>query len=67
MVHARGPDGPRLDTETRVYARQAGRSARGQRRRSSPIVSGSRSREGPHRGVEILGFVLRLVGHPKCL
>jgi hypothetical protein len=36
---------------------EAGRSAFAQGRRSSPAVPGSRSREGPHRGGEILGVV----------
>jgi hypothetical protein len=40
-VRALGPDGPRV--------------RRGGRR--SPAAPGSRSREGPHRGVEILGDV----------
>jgi hypothetical protein len=35
----------------------AGRSARTQRRRKSPAAPGSRSREGPRRGEEILGGV----------
>jgi hypothetical protein len=35
----------------------AGRSARTQRRRKSPAAPGSRSREGPRRGGEILGGV----------
>jgi hypothetical protein len=43
-----GLDGPRL---------KVGRSARAQGRRSSPVMSESRSREGPRRGGEILGFV----------
>jgi hypothetical protein len=43
-----GPDGPCLE---------AGRSARAQGQRSSPVASGSHSREGPHRGGEVLGFV----------
>jgi hypothetical protein len=44
-----------------------GRSARAQRRQSSPIAPGSRSQEGPRRGGEILGFVLGSAGHPKRL
>jgi hypothetical protein len=35
----------------------SGRSTRTQRRRKSPAVPGSRSREGPRRGGEILGGV----------
>jgi hypothetical protein len=42
------PDGPRPG---------AGRSARAQGGGRSPAVSGSRSREGPRRGGEILGVV----------
>jgi hypothetical protein len=41
-------DGPRLE---------AGRSARAQGWQSSPAAPESRSRDGPHRGGEILGFV----------
>jgi hypothetical protein len=48
------PDGPRL---------AAGRFARAQERRSSPTTPESRSRQGPRRGEEILGFVLKLAGH----
>jgi hypothetical protein len=40
-----------------VRALGAGRSARTQRRRKSPAAPGSRSREGPRRGGEILGGV----------
>jgi hypothetical protein len=40
-----------------VRALGAGRSARTQRRRKSPAAPGSRSREGPRRGEEILGGV----------
>jgi hypothetical protein len=40
-----------------VRALEAGRSARTQRRRKSPAAPGSRSREGPRRGGEILGGV----------
>jgi hypothetical protein len=42
------PNGPRL---------KAGRSAFVQGRRRSPTAPGSRSREGPRRGGEILGVV----------
>jgi hypothetical protein len=49
-VRALGPDGPRP---------RAGRSARAQARGGgrSPAAPGSRSREGPSRGGEILGVV----------
>jgi hypothetical protein len=40
-----------------VRALGVGRSARTQRRRKSPAAPGSRSREGPRRGGEILGGV----------
>jgi hypothetical protein len=40
-----------------VRALGAGRSARTQRRWKSPATPGSRSREGPRRGGEILGGV----------
>jgi hypothetical protein len=40
-----------------VRALGAGRSARTQRRWKSPAAPGSRSREGPRRGGEILGGV----------
>jgi hypothetical protein len=40
-----------------VRALGPGRSARTQRRRKSPAAPGSRSREGPRRGGEILGGV----------
>jgi hypothetical protein len=43
-----GSDGPRLET---------GRSVHAQGRRSSPAAPKSRSRDGPHRGGEILGVV----------
>jgi hypothetical protein len=68
-----GADGPRLGTErfatwrrTRVHCLPdvpddprpgAGWSARAQRRRRSTAAPGSRSREGPHRGGEILEVV----------
>jgi hypothetical protein len=42
------PDGP---------CPRAGRSARAQGRRRSPAAPGSRSREGPRRGGEILDVV----------
>jgi hypothetical protein len=51
-------DGPRLMT---------GRSTRAQRRRSSPTSPRSRSREGPRRGGEIIGFVLGLADHTRRL
>jgi hypothetical protein len=51
MVRALGPDGPRV-------RRDGGRS---------PTAPGSRSREGPHRGVEILGCVQARVGRPRLL
>jgi hypothetical protein len=47
-VRALGPDGPRPE---------AGRSARAQGGGRSPAAPGSRSREGPRRGGEILGVV----------
>jgi hypothetical protein len=40
-----------------VRALGVGRSARTQRRRKSLVAPGSRSREGPRRGGEILGVV----------
>jgi hypothetical protein len=40
-----------------VRALGVGRSARTQRRQKSPATPGSRSREGPRRGGEILGGV----------
>jgi hypothetical protein len=52
------PDGTRLMVR---------RSARAQGRQSSLAAPGSRSREGPRRGGEILGFVLGSAGHPRRL
>jgi hypothetical protein len=52
------PDGPRLVAE---------RSAHAQGQRSSLTAPGSRSREGPRRGGEILGCVLGSAGHPRHL
>jgi hypothetical protein len=52
------PDGSRLVVE---------RSAHAQGRQSSSAAPESRSREGPHRGGEILGFVLGSAGHLKHL
>jgi hypothetical protein len=52
------PDGPRL---------VAKRSARAQGQKSSPTAPESRSREGPHQGGEVLGFVLGSVDHPRRL
>jgi hypothetical protein len=46
-----------LPDDRTVRALGAGRSARTQRRRKSPAAPGSRSREGPRRGGEILGGV----------
>jgi hypothetical protein len=57
MVRGQGPDGPRPGTGLRVSCLMAGRSVRVQGRRKSPPASGSRSREGPRRGGEILGVV----------
>jgi hypothetical protein len=74
MVRGRGLDGPRPGTEARVSANESddprlmvGQSVRAQRRRSSPTAPGSRSRDGPHWGGEILGFVLGSADHPRCL
>jgi hypothetical protein len=59
-----GADDPRLGVgrsvtwrRARVFCLTAGRSARAQGQRRSPAVPGSRSREGPRRGGEILGDV----------
>jgi hypothetical protein len=52
-----GPDGPRPGAQLGLLCLTAGRSARTQRRRKSPAAPGSRSREGPRRGGEILGGV----------
>jgi hypothetical protein len=51
-VRGQGPDGPRPGTGAWVPCLTAGRSARAQ-----GAAPGSRSREGPHRGGEILGDV----------
>jgi hypothetical protein len=60
----RGADGPRPGGgQSATWYRDcvpcltAGRSARAQGRRRSPAAPGSRSREGPRRGGEILGVV----------
>jgi hypothetical protein len=52
-----GADGPRTGTGLRVSCLTAGRSVRAQGQWESPAAPGSRSREGPHRGGEILGVV----------
>jgi hypothetical protein len=63
-VRGRGPDGPQPGTEARVSPNELDGSCvrRGDEVRLT--TSGSRSRVGPHRGGEILGFLLGLVGHP---
>jgi hypothetical protein len=73
-VRGQGPDSPRPSAETRVLPVEldgprlvAGQSARAQGRQSSSTVSESRSREGPRREGEIIGFVLVSVGHPRRL
>jgi hypothetical protein len=60
----RGADGPRPGARRSatwyrglVPCLTVGRSARAQGRRRSPATPGSRSREGPRRGGEILGVV----------
>jgi hypothetical protein len=70
-VRGRGPDGLRPGAGARVSADEldgprlmVGRSARAPRRQNSPTAPGSHSREGPHQGGEIIGFVLESVGHP---
>jgi hypothetical protein len=56
-VRGLGPDGPRPGARLGLLYLTAGRSARTQRRRESSAAPGSRSREGPRRGGEILGGV----------
>jgi hypothetical protein len=63
-VRGQGSDGPRPDAGLGFPACRpdgprpgAGRSARVQGRQRSPAALGSRSREGPRRGGEILGVV----------
>jgi hypothetical protein len=56
-VRGQGPDSPRPGSGASVPCLTAGRSARAQGRRRSPVVPGSCSREGPRRGGEILGVV----------
>jgi hypothetical protein len=50
-------DGPRPGTGGGVPCLTVVRSARAQGWRRSPAAPGSRSREGPRRGGEILGVV----------
>jgi hypothetical protein len=45
----------------------AKRSAHAQGQRTSPTAPGSRSREGPRQGGEILGCVLGSADHPSRL
>jgi hypothetical protein len=59
-------DGPRPGAETRVFVDETD-GPRAERRRNLLTAPGSRSREQPRRGGEILGFVLGSAGHPRCL
>jgi hypothetical protein len=52
-----GSDSPRPGTRAWVPCLTAGRSVRAQGRRRLPTAHGSRSREGPRRGGEILDVV----------
>jgi hypothetical protein len=56
-VRGQWPDGPRPGTGAGIPCLTAGRSARAQGRRRSSAAPGSRSREGPRRGGEILEVV----------
>jgi hypothetical protein len=56
-VRGQGPDGPRPRGGLRVSCLTVGRSGRAQGRQKSPAAPGSCSREGSHRGGEILGVV----------
>jgi hypothetical protein len=73
-IYGQGPDGPRPGAEARVSTDKpdgprlmVGRSMCAQRQQSSPTAPGSRSRVGPCRGGEILGFVLESADHPRRL
>jgi hypothetical protein len=56
-VRGQGPDGPRPGAGLGFPAQRPNGPRLRRGRRRSPAVPGSRSREGPRRGGEILGVV----------